>query len=219
MNDADGRRMVEVRKRGIWVACRINCIVLFCSIAQLTASDLFHACHLLISMYNRLRLESGGHLFACINEIKAGVPSWCYTKHLFDGQLDERRQCKERCSSFNLTCDTKNRHKHQFYCKIPDCANKYQRKSFRTKLNQSATAAEHIHKHFDRQFDMHDCIVLARYLFSSREGVTKRQLKRMWMNPSMRHCFIHFAIACGLNWTMLNLGKASLMSHVTIEEL
>eukprot|EP00984_Skeletonema_dohrnii_P014085 scaffold5889_cov85-Skeletonema_dohrnii-CCMP3373.AAC.3 len=106
-----------------------------------------------------------------------GVPSWCYTKHIFDGQLDERRQCKETCSSFNLTCDTKIRSKHQFYCKIPDCANKYQRKSFRTKLNQSATVAEHIHKHFDRQFDMHDCIVLARYLFSSR-GSNKKAIEK-----------------------------------------
>ncbi|KAK1742177.1 hypothetical protein QTG54_006742 [Skeletonema marinoi] len=106
--------------------------------------------------------------FNYLDESSSEGPSWCYTKHRFDGHLDERRQCKETCSSFNLTCDTVE--KDKFYCEIPHCANQEQRKSFRTKLNQSATAAEHIHKHFDRQFDMHDCIVLARYLFSSGES-------------------------------------------------
>ncbi len=96
-----------------------------------------------------------------------GVPTWCYTKNDFNGYpMEDRRQCKKTCSAFNLTCDML--HNVGFHCRIPACANEHLRKSFRTQLNQSATAAEHIQKHIDRQFDMHGCIVLARYLFSSR---------------------------------------------------
>jgi len=103
-----------------------------------------------------------------------GIPSWCYKKHKPGEHLDTRRQCEKACSAVNFTCDELD---IGFYCRIPECANQYLGESFRTQLDKSATAAEHIHKHIDPLFDMHDCIVLARYLFSSK-GSNKKVIEK-----------------------------------------
>ncbi len=104
---------------------------------------------------------------------EASVPTWCLQKHVSIGPPRLLRdRCTKTCSASNLTCEI--RHGNQeFYCKDTNCADYYLRNSLRTKLNQSATAAEHIDKHFDSQFDRYHCIVLARYLFSSRGNYKK----------------------------------------------
>lgn len=106
-----------------------------------------------------------------------GVPSWCYMKRdPNDPPLEDRSQCEKECSALNnFTCDMiRDEEKGRLgYCRNTTCATPYLRESFRTQLNQSATAAEHIHTHIDRLFDMYGCIVLTRYLFSSRESQQK----------------------------------------------
>ena len=117
-----------------------------------------------------------------------GVRSGCGEREIFIGNSsDMQNHCEETCSAKNLTCLlprkrvltpvvlTENDKVTEFYDCIlpPPCDSEYRRKSFRTRLNQSATVSEHIHKHIDRSFDSHDCIVLARYLFSSNETDSK----------------------------------------------
>ncbi|KAL7425829.1 hypothetical protein ACHAXM_000185 [Skeletonema potamos] len=145
----------------------------------------YHACLKQLKTENRTWtavIDADEYIaFNYLDESSEGAPSWCLREHEYHGHprrlLD---QCTETCSAVNLTCETRSS-KELFYCKNTTCADEYLRNTFRTKLNQSATAAEHIHNHVNPQFDRFPCIVLARYLFSSRgsdrkiieEGVDK----------------------------------------------
>ena len=99
-----------------------------------------------------------------------GIPSWCYKKHKPGEHLDTRRQCEKACSAVNCTCDELD---IGFYCRIPECANRYLGESFRTQLDKSATAAEHIHKHVDPLFDM-KIVLSLRDIYFRLKGVTKK---------------------------------------------